>query len=69
MIIMLNILVYPSYPYLGQIHFAEIYVFVLDCGIGEANKEKLLYIADKYNRKIEFIEMKDMEAIKSKYGV
>ncbi|MDI9471844.1 MAG: glycosyltransferase family 8 protein [Bacillota bacterium] len=41
--------------------FAEIYVFVLDCGIGEANKEKLLYIADKYNRKIEFIEMKDME--------
>ncbi|HHV12066.1 MAG TPA: glycosyltransferase family 8 protein [Clostridiales bacterium] len=37
--------------------FAEIAVFVLDCGIGEANRAKLKSIAGKYHRAIYFISM------------
>ncbi len=39
--------------------FDEINVFVMDCGIEEANKEKLVSIAKEYNRVIQFISMKD----------
>lgn len=38
-------------------HFETIEVFVLDCGITEANKEKLRLIAAEHNRRICFIPM------------
>lgn len=39
--------------------FNEIVIFVLDCGIGDINKEKLMTIASDYNRNIQFLSMKE----------
>lgn len=38
--------------------FDEINIFVLDCEIGDLNKEKLISIAEEYNRNIYFVDMK-----------
>lgn len=42
-----------------NLNFKEIDVFILDCGIGDSNKDKLLGIADEYNKNIYFISMDD----------
>ena len=39
--------------------FTQIDIFVLDCGIGLENKNKLNSIVEKYERKISFVIMKD----------
>ena len=39
--------------------FKEIDVYIMDCGISDTNKEKLLGIGDEYGRKIFFVSMKD----------
>lgn len=41
----------------SNIDFTEIIVFVMDCGIGNPNREKLEWIAKEYNRAINFISM------------
>ncbi len=43
--------------FLSNKDFAAIQVFVLDCGIGDGNKEKLRSLAKEYKRNIEFRSM------------
>lgn len=45
--------------FLSNKAFTKIEVFILDCGITNPNKEKLQSIAEKYNRQIYFISMKE----------
>lgn len=39
--------------------FNEIVVYIMDCKISDINKEKLIKIADEYNRKLYFASMED----------
>lgn len=39
--------------------FDEIHVFVMDCGIEETNKGRLLSIVEKYGRSLQFVSIKD----------
>lgn len=50
-------------------HFTEIAVFVLDCGIENANKDKLKLIAKEYDREIYFMSMeKAVSGLELKMG-
>lgn len=40
---------------------SELNVFIVDCGISDNNKNKFIMLAKKYNRKIIFVDGKNME--------
>lgn len=46
--------------YISNVNVNQINVYIVDDGIGDENKEKLLKTAKKYNRELFFIEMPQM---------